>query len=75
MYHVNGRTLHQYKESYTTLIPSHASLISRTTLNTNLIGFPKMTEHRIFHVLLYYKKLRVKGIIDGTYPSWVNNDK
>ena len=55
----------------TTLMQSHASIISRKVVNTNLIQshrdstmfliymqFTKITEHRLIHVLFYSRQIR-----------------
>ena len=38
-------------------------------------SLPEITEHRIFHVLFYYEHIRLKGIINCIYPSWLNLDE
>ena len=32
----------------------------------------EITEQSIFHDLFYYEQIRLKGIINFIYPSWLN---
>ena len=36
------------------------------------VAFRNLTEQRIVHVLFYYEQIRLKGIINCIYPSWLN---
>ena len=35
-------------------------------------SLPEITEQRIFHILFYYEQIRLNGIINCIYPSWLN---